>query len=153
MPSTPLILNEWVIYDLTCDNGKERQEETYGFLARVEQKCDYLILLRESPWMHKAYKFMKESGRDQNLRRLSKFLFSTFILNPSKGKMFDSGEIPPMPPKLESIVSPDDSYLVALCLAVPESIIVTTDMKLMAALRKVHGVKIQLRDEFLGHYL
>jgi hypothetical protein len=152
MPSTPLILNEWVICDLTCENGKERQEETYEFLAQIEQKCDYLVLLYGSPWMLKAFKFMKESSRDQTLRRLSKFLFGTFIANQSKGKMFYGSEIPPMPPELESIVSIDDSYLVALCLAVPESIIVTTDTKLMAALCNVPGVRIQLRDEFLGHY-
>jgi hypothetical protein len=153
MPPTPLILNEWVICDLTCENGEECQKETYEFLARVARKRDYLVLLHGSPWMHKAYRFVKVAGRDQNLRRLSKFLFRTFILDPSKGKMFISGDIPSMPRELESIVSADDSYLVALCLAVPESIIVTTDTKLMAALRDVPGINIQSRHQFLGHYL
>jgi hypothetical protein len=150
--STPLVLNEWIIHDLEGENGSERQNETYEFLNQVERKCDHLVLLRGSMWMKKACELMKESGKSSNLRILSKFLFNTFILNPVKCKIFESNEVPPLSADLESVISTDDLYLIALHILLPGSIVVTTDTKLMEALSKSPNIIIKLRDDFLKSY-
>ena len=94
MASTPLILNEWVIHDLRGDNGEQCQTEAFQFLSQVEAKCDHLVLLRGSPWMEKAYDLMRESYLNLKIRLISKFLQTSFILNPLKSATFDPEEIP-----------------------------------------------------------
>ena len=151
MPSTPLILNEWVIHDLYGENGVSRQMETYQFLVRVEGKCDHLVLLRGSPWMTKAYKLMKEPSA--NLRLISKFLRNTFLFNASKCRIVETNEIPALPSDLQSIVPSDDSYLISLQMLVPKSILVTTDEKLITALSSKPHFVTCLRDEFIKNYM
>jgi hypothetical protein len=151
MASTPLILNEWVIHDLRGENGQERQRETHQFLKRVESKCDHLVILRGSPWATKAFELMKES--DERLRYYSKFLHRHLLLEPSKCKTFDTSEIAIIPPEVQAVLPPDDSYLIALYLTEPKSIIVTTDVKLVEVLSKLSNIIVQLRDEFLKSYM
>lgn len=151
MSSTPLILNEWVIHDLSGENGQERQTETYQFLERVERKCDHLVLLRGSSWMTKAFQLMKES--DERLVYYSKFLQGSFLSNLSKCKIFDTNEIAAIPRNVQAVVPSDDSYLIALYLTEPKSIIVTTDVKLVEALSKLSNITVRLRDEFLTDYI
>lgn len=151
MPSTPLILNEWVIHDLRGDNGKQQQSETFRFLGQVELKCDHLVLLRGSQWMKKAYKLMKET--EPRLRLVSKFLHRVFILNPLKSTILNPNEVPALPDELQAIVPADDWYLIALHKAVPRSIIVTSDLRLVQAVSNFPNVTICLRDEFLKEYL
>lgn len=150
MPSMPLILNEWVIHDLRGVNSEERQRETLQFLIEVQGKCDHLLLLHGSQWMKKAFSLMTDSRVGQ--RRMSRFLHRMFIRNSSKCKVFHSDDIPPLSPKMQSMVSSEDSYLVALNLAVPASTIITTDAKLLEALRELPNITIRLRDEFLKNY-
>lgn len=151
MLSMPLILNEWVIEDLSGKNGQECQTETYQFLERVKRKCDHLVLLRGSSWMTKAFKLMKES--DERLRYYSKFLHGSFLREPAKCKIFDTDEIASIPRDVQAVVSSDDSYLIALYLTEPKSIIVTTDVKLVEALSQLPNITVCLRDEFLKNYM
>lgn len=151
MPCMPLILNEWVIHDLIGDNSEERQTETLQFLKQIEVRCDFLVLLYGSPWMKKAYKLMKEPR--VGLRSVSKFLQDTFLFNSSKCKVFYTNEVPSLSSKLQSVVPAKDSYLLALHTAVPESIIITTDEKLVEALSGLPSVRVSLRDDFLRGYM
>lgn len=151
MLSTALVLNEWVIHDLKGENGQERQSETYQFLERVERKCDHLVVLRGSPWMTKAFGLMSES--DELVRYFSKFLHGGFLRTPSKCTIYDANELAAIPHDIEAIVPSDDSYLIALHLTEPESVIVTTDEKLVGALSKLTDIRVRLRDEFLTSYV
>lgn len=151
MPCTPLILNEWVIHDLSGENGQERQIETYQFLERVEIKCDHLVVLHGSSWMTKAFQLMKES--DERVRYYSKYLHGSFLRNPSKCKIFYANELAKIPRNVKARVPSDDSYLIALYLTEPESVIVTTDENLVEALSKLTNIVVRLRDEFLTLYL
>lgn len=150
MQSKPLILDEWVIHDLRGDNGEERQKETFQFLEQVDTKCDHLVLLRRSPWMAKAHKLMKES--EPKLRLISRFLHLTFIRNSLKNTTLNANEIPALPQELQMLISPKDSYLIALNKAVPESIIVTTDVDLVQALSDLPNMTIRVRNEFVENY-
>lgn len=151
MASKPLILNEWVIHDLKGDNGEKLQAQTFQFLSQVEAKCDHIILLRGSPWMTKAYQLMKES--QPKLRLISKFLQTSFILNPSKHKTYNLIEVPSLPPELETIVSHEDAYLIRLAMKVRGSTIITTDEDLVQILSEFPDIKIILRSEFLDSYM
>lgn len=151
MASTPLILNEWVIHDLSGENGRERQIETYLFLERVERKCDHLAVLRGSSWMRKAFQLMTMC--DQRVRYCSKFLHGSILMNPSKCKVFDANELAAIPSSIEEIVPSDDLYLIALYLMEPESVIVTTDERLVDAVSKSTDIVVRLRDEFMTSYV
>lgn len=150
MSSLPLILNEWVIHDLCGENKQERQIETFQFLERIQRKCDYIVLLRGSPWMNKAYQFMQAS--DVQLRYYSMFLHGSFISNSAKCKIYNTDEIISIPRELKEFVPEADSYLIELHLTEPGSIIITTDIKLVEALHHIPNIAIKLRDEFIKEY-
>jgi len=44
--SVYIIPDEWLIYDLKGENGKEKQREAFKFLESVEEKCDSWWFLR-----------------------------------------------------------------------------------------------------------
>jgi hypothetical protein len=150
MSSTPLVLNEWVIHDLNGDNSKKRQKETLQFLRRIQEKSDHIVVLYGSVWARKAYQLMSESRPE--LREISKFLHRNFLLDPQKCNLVYPHDIPPIPGDVQAVLSSDDSYLIALCLLDPESIIVTTDEGLIEALSKFSSITVRLRHEFLKSY-
>lgn len=151
MSSTPLILNEWVIHDLCGENGQEHQLETLQFLERIEKKCDYIVLLRGSPWTKKAYQFMKAS--DLQLRYYCQFLHTSFISNSNKCKIYTIDEIVSLTPDVQTLIPEEDTYLVQLCLAEPNSILITSDVKLLEALSHIPTITAKPRDQFIKDYL
>lgn len=151
MQSAPLILDEWMIHDLRGDNCKKCQTEAIQFLERIFQKCDHLLVLHNSPWMKKAYQLMIES--DPRVRYASVSLWVKILSNSAKCTKLYDDEIPDLPDDLQKAIGCDDSYLVALHLAVPDSTIVTTDHDLVEVLSKFNITKTSLRNDFLQKYV
>lgn len=153
MSSIALILNEWLIHDLRGENGEKRQTESFQFIERVESKNDYLVVLRGSQWMNKAFQLMSDSQFDEKLRYFSKFLHGRLLRNISKCKIYNECEISTIPDGIKTLISLEDSYLVALNLTEPNSIIITTDLKLIETLSKFTNIKLKERDEYLASYI
>lgn len=40
-----LVLNGWIIHDLSGENGPRRQDEAVRFLEAVIEKCDRIVIL------------------------------------------------------------------------------------------------------------
>ena len=151
MASTPLILNEWIIHDLRGDNGVKRRIETFQFLQQIEVKCDHIVLLRGSPWMRKAYKLMKDSNPSHRL--ISKYIQSTFIINPLKHHTYEPDEVPELSSELQEIVPDKDAYLIKLAKIDPKSIIITTDGSLLESISAFKDIQISLREDFIASYM
>jgi hypothetical protein len=151
MSSIPLVINEWLIHDLCGHNEKERQMEAFSLLEKIKSNCDYIVILRSSPWVKKAYQLMKSTN--SGLRYYSKYLYGEFIYNSLKCKTYREDEITPIPEDILKLVPEDDVYLISLCLTEPNSILVTSDHRLKQALSSVPIIKIELRDEFIKNYL
>lgn len=151
MESTPLVVNEWLIHDLRGDNGEERQREGLQFLVVLVKKCDHLVVLEGSQWMAKAYNLMTHS--ELKIRQASIYLRSKVLLDPLKITKRNPKDISVLPEKLKALVSAEDEYLIQLHLAVPGSIVVTTDEDLQHSFSPFPEVRIRLRTRFMAEYL
>ncbi len=145
-----LVLNEWIIHDLSGENGPRRQDEAVRFLEVLVEKCDRIVVLQTSAWMRKAYRMMKQT--DPLIRELSRLLHQEVLRNPQKSRVLNPSEIPPIPQILLDPVPEDDRYLIQTYLGGPADVLVTGDERLRNALSDKPDIRIRLRDDFLREY-
>jgi len=149
------VINEWLLHDLKGDNGQEAQKEAYSFLTKLVDKCDRIAILRQSPWMDKAYELMKVNTLP--VRTLSKFLHLQILRNSAKCLVVTRKETRNF---LEEVIikkiPEDDLYLIdTFCLAKAD-IIITSDTRLQESLKDTkiaRSLKVTLRNDFLNEYL
>ena len=144
-----LILNEWVWADALGENGIELQKQTFRLLERLASRLDRIVVVRGSSFHQKAWKLCIASSRPS--LEMAKFFKLNFLYNSRNCLILDEQSLPPFPSNLGG-VNPDDHYLVQAQLAVPGSLIVTTDAPLKTALDG-HGIPCELRDAFVNRYL
>lgn len=151
-----LLINEWFIHDLGGDNGLEAQEESARFLISLIKGSDQIVVLEDSPWMGKAFKLMKET--DETVRRLSKLLMGSVILDSNKCQRLKISELKSLPEELQKLlderqVDSDDYYLLQTYYSTDIDFLITSDARLRDALSQIPEIKIVLRNDFLRPYL
>jgi predicted nucleic acid-binding protein len=147
-----LILDEWVWADLSGGNGEEAQRETFRLLQRVFEKCDQLVAVNGSPFLHKYFNLARHVSTGDLRRTIVKVFKAQFLENSEKMHILQAGSLPDAPPDLEHKVKEDDQYLVRAYLAANADLLVTTDNPLMEALSEC-GIRCMNRDTFISSYL
>lgn len=150
MPSKLLVINEWLLHDLFGENGKILQQKGIEFLSILKNGDDRIAVLRESAWLEKAYSLMEQNNIV--LRRISKFLHQSILLDSRKCLFVGRLEIQPLSEEMQQIIPEQkDYYLVQTLLATSANLIVTTDVPFYEALGKLE-IPAKLRDEFFKEY-
>lgn len=144
------ILDEWLWSDLSGENGKDKQKETFEFLSTIYNKCDQIVIVRGSRYDQKTIKFWRHS--DVTRHRFAKFYQSRFLYNSDKSIILEQDRLPLLPQHIVRRVNRDDHYIIQAYLAQPDSAIITTDAPLKDILIK-DGIKCQHRDEFVPSYI
>jgi len=151
MPSQNIVVDEWLLHDLSGENGPKAQGQAYRFLSKLKNKCDRLVVLRGSVWVKKAYALMK--SLDPDVRRLSKFLHRGILQDLQKCRYFEANEIRSLPEDVAGTIPRKDVYLVEAYCSSAADMFLTTDETLYDVLRDMRNVNARLRDEFLAAYL
>ena len=140
------MLNEWLWSDVSGERGEANQAETGRFLEAFLQSGDRVVVVRGSAFDTKAWKQCK--SLDSRALLLARRFVRSIRFDPDKCLLLESTALPALPKELTRPVNVDDHYLVQAQLAVPGSVVVTTD----SALRQVllgHGLRCEDRDAFL----
>lgn len=153
MASAPLVIDEWVLYDLGGDNGLERQREAFSFLQKLKSECDQIAVLYGSPWLGKAHQLM--SNPDVRVRMVSRYLHKVILADPAKCRFIHKADLVILPEGLAAAVPADDLYLFRLCRTVGAVKLVTTDGGLAEIDCRPFDfeMEVQLREAFLSDYL
>lgn len=159
MASRWFIINEWLLNDLLGDNEAEAQKQSFQFLRLLINESDGIVVLRESPWMSKAWQLMEMT--DPIRRKLSKFLQLIILRDANKCQIIMEDEVEKLPDSLQQLLTDrqidnDDEYLLKTWCSSPVEVeyIVTTDIKLQRALAEHYPeIRTLHRDNFLENYL
>lgn len=149
----PIVINEWLFHDIDGSNGLQAQQRVELFLDTFRNGNDKIVVLRESPWTHKAWQLWTHN--DVRVQILSKLLYLGILIDPLKRTYLNPEEVQPLPPGLAAQVPGDDAYLFQTAIAGGARIIVTTDGGLIEMVTNANdfGIELRLRDEFYLEYL
>lgn len=150
-----LVLNEWFLHDLNCDNGEKNLKETSALLLNIIHQNQFKIfILDESPWIVKARKIA--ANRKEPTHTFMRLLFGMVIRNSAKCGIIGSSELPRIPGEILKHIPPEDSYLIKLSLKVPSCILVSTDNELIAETKSFESeikIKVFHRDDFISQII
>lgn len=144
-----LVLNEWVWADLAGDNGQPQELEAFDFLRKVYAGDDRIVIVRPSPSMSKLWSLCKETQYPR--RGYAKFIMNNFFFNSSKCLLLEHQTLSVLPESLNTLVKPDDQYLVRALRSVGDSLLITTDSPLKRILNE-HEIACRCRDQYLRTY-
>lgn len=148
-----IVVNEWLPEYLCPDADANDTELVDKFVKAWLDKCDRVVIRRNSPFASKFYTYMYQSGGYPTYRKRFEVLFHLFF-DSERTVIVDECDIKELPQGLTKIVSDDDKYLVELWHSVPGSVIVTTDAKLRNKLiEHDSSARIYLLKEFLLTYI
>ena len=147
-----LVFDEWVWADLNGENGEEAQRKTFLLLEAVFKKCDQLVTVQGSPFLHKYHDMAKQARMGDPRRTIVRVFKVQFLENFEKLHLFQECSLPALPTELEHKVKEDDKYLVRAYLAGKADLLVTTDNPLMTVLNE-YGIRCRDRNTFISDYL
>lgn len=143
------IIDEWLLHDLSGDNGNEKRAEAENFLVKMVAICDRIAILLGGIWADKAYQLYSRS--DVDTRRLSKLLFSQVITKPLKCDPFRPEELAVVPDEILHRVPEPDRYLLKLYFHTRADALITTDERHFGSL-EIPSLNVRNRDDFLSAY-
>jgi hypothetical protein len=148
-----MVLNEWILHDLRGDNGPERQLAAGTYMQALKQKRDQIVVLRGSRWTQKAFELMAVSS--PQVRILSQRLHLAILRDSDRCRYIETTQIEPLPTDLADEVPMDDVYLFQTAQAAGETLLVTSDGRLIDRVKSAvnRGIHLRARDEFLQEYL
>ena len=148
MFAEPIVINEWLFYDIRGCNGLHLQLRVEGFLETLKNGNDKIIVLKNSPWSEKAWNLWTSS--DVRVQVLSKLLYLGILIDPLKTIYLSPDDVGDLPAPLAEQVPADDVYLFQCAITGGARIIVTTDERLKAMVTRARdfGIDLQLRDAF-----
>lgn len=132
-----LVVNEWLLEFFLPGTLPENYEELFRFFDSVQECKRKIIIGRETQFTIKFYRFMKLYGNNlsfkQNYVKLHRLLF----IDTTRTIIVERHEIKNIPDKDMEGVHSDDRYLLELAASVPNSIIISTDNRLIDALARM----------------
>ena len=147
-----IIIDEWLLNDL-YGNNDDNQEKALRFIVRLAKTSDKIIILHNSPFEAKMFRFIKMSENNNLLNSLSKLFHNSIVRNSSKTLFLNEEDLKPISPKLLKLIPEDDVYLFQAHLSVKDSFILTSDERWPQKLIQHKSVKVLMRDAFLKKYL
>jgi hypothetical protein len=145
-----LVIDDWLIHDLRGENGHSAQYRAATFLTQLKRSPDRLAILLGSPWIRKAYALMKDPRPVFQVK--SRQLHGEIISDSRKTIKYRFEDLQPLPAQLQEVVPPDDRFLIQLFLASEADLIVTSDKRLIEALKTIPEIRITDRETFLIAY-
>jgi hypothetical protein len=147
-----IIIDEWLWADLAGENSSDAKEQAFNFISRIYQKCDRIVMVKESKFMQKLWAFCKDANDIWN-RKIANFYNANFTYNMSKSVILEWGSLQSIPEQVVNETNPDDHYLIqALVTVDAQVVLVTTDRSLKDVLSR-HGFNCALRNEFVKGYI
>jgi hypothetical protein len=147
-----IVVNEWLPEYLRPDADASETELVDKFVGAWLEKCDKVVIRKNSPFTSKFYTYMYQSGGYPACRKRFEVLFHLFF-DSNRTIIVDECDIKELPQDLAKVVPDDDRYLVELWYSVPGSVILTTDAKLKDRLIEYEScIKIYLLQQFLLTY-
>jgi len=147
-----IVVNEWLLEYLRPDAQKSDRITAIQFLNALVQKCDKMVIKRNSPFADKLCCYMYRFGWDDCSRKRFSDLHKRVFLDPDETIIADESDIKELPKEIADKTPGDDRYLVELWYSKQDRIVLTTDTKLKDKLKDVPGLKICLLQEFLKEY-
>jgi hypothetical protein len=144
------ILDEWLWSDAAGENGKDRQRETLELILAVYEICDRIVVVRGSKFDEKAASFWRHT--DTTRRQFARFFKESILYNSVKAELVEPENLNALPEPVIRETQPKDRYLVQAQRTMPDSIVITTDTNLKAALDH-NGIPCKHRDAFVSEYL
>ena len=148
-----IVVNEWLLDYLCPDATADNRTLAIKFINAWVQKCDKIVIRRQSNFTKKFYRYDKASQSNTDLKKLFSKLYKLLFLDSDKTIIVDEDDINSLPRELEAKTPSDDKYLVELCYSRSGRIIITTDTRLKEKLKDEANLKIYLVEEFLQNYL
>lgn len=143
-----VVLNEWILHDLTGENGPQPQVESRDVLDWLELGAARLLVLKGSPWAAKAQALL--SSVRPELRLLGRQLNLRILRDSRVSTLLDPYSITPTPAEWLVGVPGDDAYLVATYYAGKGTLLVSHDAKLVSALQINGHVQVVPKTEFVA---
>jgi hypothetical protein len=129
-----LVVNEWLLEYFVPGTPRSHQNELLEFFDCI-QKCRHKIVVgRETPFAQKFYKFMKQYGHDSAFKHNYAMLNGILFRDTERTILVERNNTTPVPDEHMISVHSDDRYLLELVNSVPESMIISTDGRLIEAL-------------------
>lgn len=146
------VINEWIFHDIDGGNGPNSQKRVGLFLEAFLRGSDQLVVLRESPWMRKAWQLWNH--QDVAVQLLSKLLYVGILIDSAKCRHLGTHEVADLPPALAEQVPPEDVYLFQAALAGNATSVITTDERLISRVTNAAKFRIELilRDKWYRRY-
>lgn len=164
-----LVVDEW-IWEEEILRDQEKQNIAFKFLNKVYEKCDCLVIVKNSPFVKKFNTLCKRQhqAQDQIVRGIIKLFKDCFLYNLKKCIKYEETELRPLSdfpvsdfPDIEKEVKEDDRYLVRASLTAQTStrtnvLLITTDKPLIEVVSKYstkYSISCKHVDEFLHWYI
>jgi hypothetical protein len=129
-----LVVNEWLLEYFTPGTPVESRVILKAFFDNIQSTGRKMVIGRETPFTAKYYRYMKLHGQDTafkaNYVRLNEVLFQ----DPLRTIIVETDEMAEVSDQEMSGVHGDDKYLLQLVRSIPDSMIVSTDSRLIGAL-------------------
>lgn len=129
-----LVVNEWLLEYFPPGTSRENWERVQSFFDRIEKLDRMMVIGRETPFTRKFYRYMKIHGHNrvfkENCTRLNDLLFK----NPQRTILVEPSQTRSVADEEAKGVHADDRYLLDLVRTIPDSVIVSTDERLIKAL-------------------
>lgn len=143
------VINEWLWSDLSGENGKSRQRETFGIVESLPLSDHQIVVIEASPFDQKAWRLCKSTNAI--VQRIGGIYVATVRQNSERCLILSPGLLAPLPEGLAASTKADDHYLLQAQVSVPGAILVSTDNPLRAAVGEA-GLQCLSREEFLITY-
>lgn len=127
---------------------------TFSLLNKIYKKCDKIIIMKNSPLAQKILRMEKEMCNFGNpiQKKVCKYLKSRFFYNSQKAKLIEEGT-GNVPEEIKEKWPKEDLYLYETWIEAPDGILITTDEKLIEAIKEM---ELQLHvihlNEMLNNY-
>ena len=148
-----IIVNEWLLEYLRPDAQEPDRTAALRFVNALVQKCDKMVIKRNSPFVSKFHGFMKQFGWDTSFKKRFSKLNRLLFLDPDKTIIADDTDIEALPEAMADRTPADDIYLIELWYSKQDRIVLTTDGDLKDKLKHIPALKIYLLGEFLPAYI
>ena len=129
-----LVVNEWLLEYSVPGTDKTRVSQVSQFFQKFYSSPSMIVIGRTTPFTSKFYRFFKQHESDpvfkQNYIKLLNLLFKDTL----RTRILEESEIERLPDELLTGIHDDDRYLLELANTVKESVIITTDSRLIKAL-------------------
>ncbi len=146
-----IVVNEWLLEYLRPDAQESDRATVIQFLNVFVQKCDKLVIKRESRFTRKFYDYSKRSEQFVNTKPFFSMLHRLFR-DADRTVIADDSDLQELPGDIAKKTPCDDKYLIELWYAKQDRMVLTTDAKLKDKLKDVPGLRISLLEEFLPNY-